>query len=228
MGIAAGYVNIDLSWRWYYWVGLLKLRTDGLKPRLTNFPPLLQLYMITGIVTLLLVFFLSAESRFPRPTTYIDGQIVTTDAFGNLHVLSDEEAEKYAATHDIHENQVQTKQDWSLIQRLNPFPAPPTGCFTALLDVYLNIARSLLDPACLWAIGMGGAALGVYVCESLSIATLLEQGYGWSPREVGLYTIAVSVGTILAWPAGILGDHIQLWLAKRNNGLHRPEHHVSP
>lgn len=185
--------------------------------------------MILGIVTLVMVFLFAPESRFTRPATYVDGQIVISDAFGNLQVLSDEEGEKYAATHALQQEPVESdaEKSWSIAKQLNPFPKPPKGAVKLLGTVYLDMARSLLDPVCVWAIGLGGAALAVYVCMTLSIATILQQNYGWPARSIGLYTISPSIGTMLVWPIGLFGDRIQVWLANRNNGLHRPEHHVS-
>jgi hypothetical protein len=55
------------------------------------------IYVITIGVGLIISFFLAFETRFNRPPTTIDGQLLFTDDFGNIRILSDTEAQAHLA-----------------------------------------------------------------------------------------------------------------------------------
>src|SRR5687767_9436855 len=53
------------------------------------------------------------------------------------------------------------------------------------------------------------------------------QAHGWAPKSIGLINVGAIIGSILGSAyAVIIGDWIVLWLARRNNGIHKPEHRI--
>ena len=57
---------------------------------------------------------------------------------------------------------------------------------------------------------------------SLTMGTLLQNEYHWAPKNIGLYNIALIVGSLFNVPfSGYLSDYAVKALAKRNNGVHQ-------
>jgi len=159
---------------------------------------------MTG-VGLVLTFFLGFETRFDRPPTYIDGQVIVVDAFGATHILSEEEARERLA-HEPQENRsidmdIQKK---TYMQQIKPFdsvtPNGPRVAFNSLIAM----VRSLTSPGVVFAVFAAAISLGVGVSVTLTYDALLQKGYGWSAGSVGL----VNVGFSLLIPS---------WIAKTRN-----------
>lgn len=83
---------------------------------------------------------------------------------------------------------------------------------------------SCSSPAVVWAILASSISLGIGIAMSLTYGTVLEKRFHWSPASVGLINVGILPASIISmvW-AGLLGDKINLWLAKRRNGMHIPE-----
>lgn len=51
--------------------------------------------------------------------------------------------------------------------------------------------------------------------------------YGWAYKSLGLINIGAIVGSVLGSAYAVFGgDWINMWLARRNRGVHKPEHHI--
>lgn len=202
------YMAEQIGWRWYYWI-----------------------FVILGSAIFIGLFFLVPETRFDRPAAYIDGQIIAYDAFGNPRILSDEEAtEELAAGRVASDGGLATAlhdEKFTFLQRINPFTRPVKDPLRVYLGVWRDMAICLLDPGCLYALGLGSIILGGVVAMSTSIASVLEDDYGWPSANTSLYIIGSTISGFLVIPFGMACDKLCLWLSKRNGGQHLPEHRVS-
>lgn len=95
------------------------------------------------------------------------------------------------------------------------------------------IARSLLhmieafsSPGILYSVLLSSITLGCTIGVSLTYYTVLEN-YGWPAESVGLINIRGVIGGILGMAyAGWPGDQLIIYLAKRNDSVHKPKHRL--
>lgn len=60
---------------------------------------------------------------------------------------------------------------------------------------------------------------------TLVYGEVLTKGYGWSQASVGLINIGIFPASIAAMVyAGWFGDKLNVYMARRNRGIHTPEH----
>lgn len=153
------------------------------------------------------------------------------DAFGNIIVLSDEEAGQEAAIASENDQRIHTNQHtvpsyassltfWSnRVCERKPFPI--------IGQLFLQMAKALLNPGILFALAASSMVLGINICESLSFGGILENSYGWPAANTGLiYLGAIPAGLFAFFSCGFGGDYINTWLARRNGGVHIPEHRL--
>jgi hypothetical protein len=70
-------------------------------------------------------------------------------------------------------------------------------------------------------------SFGIGVAITLIYSTILEESYGWSPSSVGLFSIGIIPAAFLAMlHSGWFADKVNIQLAARDGGVHRPEHHL--
>ncbi|CAK7210588.1 hypothetical protein SEUCBS140593_000881 [Sporothrix eucalyptigena] len=214
LNIVSSYIVSSLGWRWYYWV-----------------------FAITIGVGFLLVLFLGFETRYSRPATSIDGTIVFTDEFGVTHVLGDDEAQEYleqqralgntqlprVAGEDSADDYEERK---SYLQKIKPWSTPHPQPLKMIGLAWLRMVQCLTSPAIIYAILTSSITLGIVVDQSLTYGAVLE-GYGWAAKSLGLVNLGGIVGPIIAaLYSALIGDRFVLWLAKRNHGIHKPEHRL--
>ena len=64
---------------------------------------------------------------------------------------------------------------------------------------------------------------------SLTYSTILTEQHHWKDANVGLINVGAIPASLFAMAyAGVLGDKFTLWMAKRNNNVHKPEHRLIP
>ena len=94
--------------------------------------------------------------------------------------------------------------------------------------IYFQMAKALLNPAIVWALGLASLALSIIIMQSLTWGNILVNAYGWGPQSVGLNSLgSIPAGIVAFVCCGWGGDKLSMWLARRNNGVHIPEHRVS-
>jgi hypothetical protein len=174
------------------------------------------------------VVFAAPETKFERPAFAIDGKPAKVDAFGNLVMLGEAEAEEVA----LHDGGVDSQDGpadsmtfTESLTRLVPFAI---GDFKLIFTVYKYMGLALLDPAILWALGASSIVLGITIGQSLTFGTILQEKYMWAHQHTGLiYLGSIPLSALMYLTTGWGGDKINLILARRNKGLHLPEHRVS-
>ncbi|RFN42547.1 hypothetical protein FIE12Z_12785 [Fusarium flagelliforme] len=208
LNITCSYINAALGWRWYYWI-----------------------FVILIGIGFVVAFFGAYETRFARPAMSIDGVVVYTDDFGVTHVVAAEEVRSHP------ELQAQglagapddTAYDGpmpSFKSRLALFGKPHPTPGKIMLNSLLAMVRSLASPAIMFAILISSVVLAGTIDMSLIYANALS-AYGWAKQDLGLINVGAIIGSMLGSAYAVLvGDNMILWLARRNNGVHKPEHHL--
>ncbi|KAL4807499.1 major facilitator superfamily domain-containing protein [Aspergillus unguis] len=205
--IAASYEVAALGWRWYYWV-----------------------FAITVAVGLVMAVFLQFETSYTRSSQFVNGRLVTTDQYGVTRVLTEVETMEYLEIHghpddtDIPE---ELRPKKSYLQMLIPWKSPTESPLTLVPRTILQIFEAFVSPGILYVTLVASVVLGASIGMSLSYNTVLQYNYHWSQESIGLINLGGVFGGFGGMLyAGLLGDKFVIWMAKRNNGIHRPEHRL--
>ncbi|EUC43019.1 hypothetical protein COCMIDRAFT_7490 [Bipolaris oryzae ATCC 44560] len=211
INLASTYLNEEMGWRWYYWV-----------------------FVITIGFGLVVAFFLGFETQFTRSPASLDGLLIFTDEFGVTKVIPDEEAQGYFAqvgdkglsipSADANEADVPRK---TYLQKLRPWSPVQKQPVKIMVMTYLHMLQSLASPGILFAILSSSVALGCAVGISLTYNTVLHDHYGWDVKNIGLINVGGVIGAVLGMVyCTFIGDKFVLYAARRNKGIHKPEHHL--
>lgn len=203
-GILIGlpYLIADAGWRWFYW-----------------------LFVITMAISFIFAFFLLPETRFARLPITLSGKTIHTDEFGHTMVLDNEEAMRRFGHIDADMHAPEPKRTY--LQELKPWSKLAPNALKVWCGAYIKIGKAFTSPAVIWALLLSSISLGIGIAVSLIYSVVLEVGYEWSPGSVGLFNIGIIPASFLAMAySGWFGDKVNLWLAKRNGGVHRPEHQL--
>lgn len=200
--ISLSYLTAAAGWRWYYW-----------------------LFAIALGASLLLVIFLCPETRFARGLQALNGQAVYTDEFGATHILTDAEARERFGTVQAHTDTTTRKKTY--LEELNPWSGITPEALKVLGRAFIKIGKSVSSPAVIFSLLASSISLGIAIGITLIYSTILEVEYHWSPASVGLFNAGIIPACFLAMLyAGWCADKINIWLAKRNGGVHKAEHHL--
>lgn len=185
-------------------------------------------FAITVAFGLLLASLGAFETMFQRSLLNVDGRVVVTDEYVMTQVVSDDQAQDYldyAGTSPTTGNSSDTMKH-SYLRTLQPWSTPVEHPVRTMLTTWTQMAVSLTSPAILYAVLATFTALAELIFMSLTYDSIL-QGYGWSAKSVGLINIGGLVGAFLAMAySAFLAEPLNLWLAKRNRGIHTPEHRL--
>ncbi|EED24414.1 conserved hypothetical protein [Talaromyces stipitatus ATCC 10500] len=205
--LAASYEVAALGWRWYYWV-----------------------FMIAVAIGLVMVVFGGFETGYKRSSQFINGRMVLTDQYGVTRLLTEHETREYLELSGIHSSnevpdELRTKKTY--VQMLVPWSSPTENPLTFLPRVFFHIAQAYTSPAIIYATLLSAIVLGSSIGISLTYNTVLEYSYNWSASSIGLINLGGVFGGFGGmFYAGYLGDKFIIWMAKRNNGIHAPEHRL--
>lgn len=208
LNLASSYEAAALGWRWFYWV-----------------------YVIAVGVGMIMVLFSCFETKYQRRTQITNGQVVITDQFGVTRVLTREEAQHYMQTHDAgadadSEISGPTCLKKSYFQMLRLWQKPAESPMKTVFITWFHMIEAFTSPGILYATLLSSVVLGCSVGVSLTYDTVL-QGYGWEAKNVGLINLGGIFGGFGGMLyAGIFGDWFILRMAKRNSGIHLPEHRL--
>ncbi|KAI4725832.1 MFS general substrate transporter [Aureobasidium sp. EXF-10728] len=198
-GISASYLVAATSWRYFYWV--------------------LGIFAAGGMVA---AFFLLAETRYTRSPASMNGQVVFTDEWGVTHFLTDAEARERLG--DVHQSDTQEYRQKTYLQHLNPLSGVAPQAIKLGLGANVKMLQACSSPGVIYAILVSSIALGVGIAMSLVYASILTTEFHWSEKSIGLVNVGIFPAALVAmFYAGYIGDKMNLWLAKRRNGVHVPE-----
>lgn len=198
--ISSSYLVAATSWRWFYWV----------------------LAILCGFGFVMAIFLLP-ETRYTRSPMSMNGQVIHTDEFGVTTILTDAEAVARFGTMQ-QTTEAPTPIQKSYLQHLrlvNGVAANPTKLASGAI---WKMAQSLTSPGVVWAILASSISLGVGISMTLTYGTILGSSFHWPDASIGLVNVGVFPASLVAmFYAGIIGDRISLWLARRRGGTHLPE-----
>jgi len=211
VNLASSYINKDLGWRWYYWV-----------------------FVITLAIGLVIAVLCGFETQFTRSPASLDGLLVFTDEFGVTKIVPDDEAQDYLARinreglalPDAPENPDDIPRK-TYVQKLRPWSPVQKNPVRIMLMTYMHMLQSLSSPGIIYAILTSSVTLGCAVGMSLTYNEVFMVNYGWKPESVGLINIGGMIGSVVGMLyCTFLGDKFVLFLARRNRGIHKPEHQL--
>jgi MFS family permease len=200
--ISASYLVAATSWQWFYW--------------------LLAILEIVGTIG---AFFLLPETRYTRSPMLLNGQVIHTDEFGVTIILTDEEArDRFSAT-GASGTEAASTQRYSFARQLKPWSGVTPNATKIGGGALLKMMQACSSPAILWAILASSISLGTGIAMTLVYGSVLTEGHHWSQSSVGLVNVGIFPASICAMVyAGWVGDKMNLFMAKRNGGVHIPEH----
>lgn len=213
INLVSTYLNEAAGWRWYYW-----------------------LFVITVAAGLVFALLGAFETQFSRPAASLDGQVVVTDEFGVTTVLTDAEAQEYLARAEQDKRasgdgpmpaSTEFGPRRTYAQKVTQWWTPHPEPLRVICLSWLHMAQSFTSPGILYAVLLSSIVLGCSVGMSLTYNAVLVQEYGWAAQNVGLINVGGIVGALLgSLYCSFLGQPFLFWLARRNNGVHLPEHHL--
>ncbi|KAI7209671.1 MFS general substrate transporter [Hortaea werneckii] len=198
--ITVSFLVADTNWQWFYW-----------------------LLLILAVVGTLMVFFVVPETRYYRLPLAIDGHIYHTDEFGVTQVFSVADAERLGIPTDASPDEADVPK-LSYWQTLQVFSRPAPDALQLGLGTFGKMISAMSSPAVVWAVLATSISLGVGISMTLTYGTILTGDFGWSEASVGLVNCGVFPASLFSMLfAGYLGDKLNLFLAKRRGGVHKPE-----
>lgn len=211
INLASGYINQDLGWRWYYWV-----------------------FVIMLAVGMVIAVFFGFETQFTRPAASVDGLLIYTDEYGVTTIIPDDQAQDHLARMQREGMTLPTPEDSgsavprkTYLQKLRPWSDVQNKPVKVIFLTYLHMLQSVTSPGIVYAILASSVTLGASIGMSLTYNEVLMTNYSWKPQNVGLINVGGMIGSLLgALYCALLGDKIVLWLARRNKGVHKPEHQL--
>jgi hypothetical protein len=129
------------------------------------------IYVITIGVGLIMSFFLAFETRFNRPPTSIDGQLLFTDDFGNTRILSDTEAQAHLAELERLPPSTDIPRK-TYRQLINPWPGTTPNGGRIIIRAYIHMAEAFTSPGLLYALLVATIVLGKFVHSFYSVKSL--------------------------------------------------------
>ncbi|KAL4864925.1 hypothetical protein BDV12DRAFT_158274 [Aspergillus spectabilis] len=208
LNLAASYEVAALGWRWYYWV-----------------------FAITVAVGLVLAVFFGFETGYQRSSQFINGRMVLTDSFGVTRLLTEHETQEYFENHGHPEGDDHIPEELrpkkTYLQMLVPWSSPTESALRLIPRTTFQIFEAFISPGILYATLVASVVLGSSIGMSLSYNTVLQHNYHWAPKSIGLINLGGVFGGFGGMLyAGFFGDRFIIWMAKRNGGVHIPEHRL--
>jgi hypothetical protein len=120
------------------------------------------IYVITIGVGLIMSFFLAFETRFSRPPTSIDGQLLFTDDFGTTRILSDTEAQAHLAELEGLPPSTDIPRK-TYRQLINPWSGTTPNGGRIIIRAYIHMAEAFTSPGLLYALLVATIVLGKFV-----------------------------------------------------------------
>ncbi|KAL3445032.1 major facilitator superfamily domain-containing protein [Aspergillus insuetus] len=208
LNLAASYEVAALGWRWYYWV-----------------------FTIAVAIGLVLMVLFGFETKYQRSSQFLNGRLVVTDQFGVTRMLTEHETQEYLETngHPGGDDQIpeELRPKKTYLQMLVPWSSPTESPWALIPRTTFQIFEAFMSPGILYATLLSSVVLGASIGMSLSYNTVLQYNYGWAPKSIGLINLGGVFGGFGGMLyAGFFGDKFILWMAKRNGGVHTPEHRL--
>lgn len=202
LAFTAKIVSAGASWRAFYWV-----------------------WLGPCVVAIVMALFCVPETYFERPPMAFDGHIISQDDCGRVDV--------YEKWDDVpggkpvpYLPEFTSKRD--TLKRILFWNRTATAGLSAIKAFPRQILICSINPLILWAFILNALVSGGTALTSLVYAdVLMASPYDYTFNEIALLKFSPVVGAILAYPAsGLLTSWLTTVLARRNRGIHEPEHYL--
>lgn len=212
----AGFITNSLGWQSAIWFGTI----------------------VQAVCTIIIFFGLEETIYFRETIEGVDEGDAVLD--GKALAVQDTSTtdEKTPATATIDQEvgsgpqirQVTYAPERTYIQKLALFRSLPGR--PSVKQMFVMMYRPLLIlfhfPTVVWAGFLYGINLSWYTVVNATMSLILSSPpYNFSPSMVGLSFLSVFFGALVGalW-AGIVGDKVAIYLARRNGGIREPEHRL--
>lgn len=196
--VAAGYITVDLGWRWLWWI----------------------LAIILG-GALVAFFFGYEETKF----TSLNG--VSFSAHSIDESEDQKENDQKAADITIVDSHTATPPPprKSYLERLKPWSASEGSLLELSRHAYQPFVVMVTIPAVLYvALLYGLVTAALQISVTLISTSFPAPPYNFNAAQVGLMSLPMLIGTILGTVVSTpFVDRIILYLAHKNNGIYEPE-----
>ena len=204
--ILTSYIAATIGWRaWYYlFAGL------------------------SGCVLFLAIFFVP-ETKYIRPLTAYKGTTIENGNPSALIASSDPENPKQS-------DHVMTVNDERILDTVNYLPRT----LKSNLQIFVNeldwseaihclkhMFQLFFFPNVFWVFSMNGIFLGVNIAMGLTYGNILSGPFHWADKYISVAMAGQIVVAFLCVPMlGYGSDFIVKFMARRNCGVHEPEHRL--
>ncbi|KAI1841760.1 hypothetical protein JX266_012027 [Neoarthrinium moseri] len=150
------------------------------------------------------------------------GQIIHTDEFGATRVLSHSEAEQALAQSRRvlgGTNIDGSLQKYTFLQTLSPWPSITPNGWKIAGNSYLRMLLRFTSPGVLYAILAGAVTMGC--AQGMGVTIALSE-------LITSYLGTVPAALVALLYSGWVADKVSVFLAKRNDGVHKPEMRLIP
>ncbi|OQV05670.1 hypothetical protein CLAIMM_10367 [Cladophialophora immunda] len=177
-----------------------------------------------AVLTLILVLTCLRETMFYREPALLNGQIVISDAYGQVHF------EAIAGDHQTPNTRTEyteKKHPDPYIKQMLPIRYKHRGSkMGTFIRAYVDMAICFTHPAIFWTLLLNSVLFSGLVILSLTYeALLVGPPWSFSPQAVGTSQIGSVIGAAVAFlVVGMLVEHSAERLTRRNGGIREPEH----
>lgn len=182
-------------------------------------------WTIPMVVSFLLIFFLYPETYFKRPTVAFDGLILVQSATEKLTVFKDIEADS-----ELYRDLPEMPQGRGLMGCLSRFGLcrSPVASWTSMARSYLQIAFCAVNPLIFWVLIAAAFNFAGMMFIGATYARILKAPpYNLPSELITPVNLSAAVGSLVAYPVGILPIKKMLdFLTKRNGGVREAEHYL--
>lgn len=174
-------------------------------------------------LTIVLALVLSPETYFQRQPMAFDGHVLAQNESGNVTIYSKwDEVPGGKPTPAIPETRSAS------LMRVIFWNRTTTGGWLAMKAFPRQILICTFNPLILWVLILNAFVFGgmVITCATY-VELLMAPPYNFTFQEIGLAKFSPFLGALMAFPAsGILTSWVTRILARRNRGVHEPEHYL--
>ncbi|KAH9900105.1 hypothetical protein F4778DRAFT_740095 [Xylariomycetidae sp. FL2044] len=120
-------------------------------------------------------------------------------------------------------------EPWTLARQIKPWASRISGHKEhSVWWFFKRMAVYTLSPAMWWNAGINTIMCGSLLAASTYYASILvTPPWSWAPQNVALINVGPCLMAFVNWIClGWGNDKIVVWLAKRENGISRPEHRL--
>ncbi|KAI5842378.1 major facilitator superfamily domain-containing protein [Tricharina praecox] len=189
------------------------------------------LYGIFGILsalgTVMMIFFVP-ETRYVRAIQQIDGELIDTDAYGNIRVIgkvtdTNSTTNMVARSPSLGSDSGYKPRSWANDMKFSHGNVNWANCWTC----YRHMLKAAFLPNIAWVVILNSICIAISISSLMTYAQPLmvwEKGGPWTVDNLGLSTLAMLPACFLSFFLSGWGmDWISKHMAKKNGGIHEPE-----